>query len=178
MFTARCSANGSERKIKYLQSSMTEMPLPSESVDCLWVQESLVHCNDKEKAVKEFFRILKHGGKIVFEDITLLSSRFKKEVEAVFEKGGHIKNFLTPVQYKRIFVKEGFVLNKFKNLSKHLLFTYQYELIALREKKNTIRKKVPNELLDFFNSDFFRPQKIQLVKKKKFGCIAMVFDKP
>ena len=48
--------------------SMTALPFPSESFDCVYATESLEHAVDIEEAVTEMCRVVRPGGRIVIID--------------------------------------------------------------------------------------------------------------
>ena len=55
---------GIENEIEFLQTDATDIKLPDSSVDAVVVRSVLVHILDKPKAINEFFRVLRPGGRI------------------------------------------------------------------------------------------------------------------
>ncbi|MEI8389173.1 MAG: class I SAM-dependent methyltransferase [bacterium] len=55
---------GIENEIIFLQTDAADTKLPDSSVDVIVTRSVLVHILDKHKTINEFFRILKHGGRI------------------------------------------------------------------------------------------------------------------
>jgi malonyl-CoA O-methyltransferase len=54
--------------IRKTAGSMTALPFPAETFDCVYATESLEHAVEIEKAVAELCRVLKPGGRLVIID--------------------------------------------------------------------------------------------------------------
>jgi SAM-dependent methyltransferase len=69
---ARCLTQwtGLEDQVVFQQGSVLDLPFESGSFDAVLCQHLLMNIQDKPKAVKEFFRILKPGGKLLLQEIT------------------------------------------------------------------------------------------------------------
>jgi ubiquinone/menaquinone biosynthesis C-methylase UbiE len=83
--------NQASFQIKHLQASAEEIPLDTNSVDCVVSTWSLCSIPHPEMALKEVFRILKPGGKFVFVEHGKSARHFVAKVQ----------KFFTPIQ-KRI----------------------------------------------------------------------------
>lgn len=59
---------GLQDKVRVLEGNVMAVPLAEGSVDVVVSQEALLHVPDKERALAEAYRILKHGGRIAFTD--------------------------------------------------------------------------------------------------------------
>lgn len=60
---------GNLGSLNYLQGDSDNLPLESESVDYVFANMFLHHVNDPSIAIREMFRILKKGGKLVITDL-------------------------------------------------------------------------------------------------------------
>ena len=68
---------GIENEIEFLQTDATDIKLPDSSADVITVRSVLVHLLDKPKAINEFFRVLKPGGRIsAYEAIMSRTTKF------------------------------------------------------------------------------------------------------
>jgi sarcosine/dimethylglycine N-methyltransferase len=59
---------GLQQTVRFIEGDVTRVPLPDASVDVVISQEALLHVPDKPRALKEAWRILRPGGRLVFTD--------------------------------------------------------------------------------------------------------------
>lgn len=70
-------ALGIENEITFLQSDATTIKLPDNSVDVVVIRSVLMHLIDKPKAISEFYRVLRPGGRVsMFEPIMKRFTRY------------------------------------------------------------------------------------------------------
>ena len=68
---------GLENKMDFIQTDASDTKLPENSMDVVVLRSVLVHILDKSKTIKEFFRILKQGGRIsIFEPVIRKNTKF------------------------------------------------------------------------------------------------------
>lgn len=68
---------GIEQEMGFLQADASDTKLDVETFDVLVMRSVLVHIVDKQKAINEFFRILKPGGRIsVFEPVISNNTKY------------------------------------------------------------------------------------------------------
>lgn len=78
--------------VSFAKSDITQMPLPSESLDRIICFCTFPHINNKMDALKEFFRVLKPGGVLII--CNLLGS---EELNAMHKKiGGAVADDISP----------------------------------------------------------------------------------
>lgn len=63
-------------RLEFRQGDGTAIPLPDRSVDWVWCGDVLHHIVDTEKALREFCRIVRPGGRIVVKESQVLSAMF------------------------------------------------------------------------------------------------------
>ena len=71
-FLTRCT--GFEDKVKFQQGSIMEMDFQENTFDNVLCQHVLMNIEDKAAAIKEFYRVLKPGGKLILHEVTKGSS--------------------------------------------------------------------------------------------------------
>ena len=67
-FLTQCMAL--ENLVSFQQGSILDLPFEKNTFDAILCQHVLMNIKDKSKAVKEFFRVLKPGGKLILHEIT------------------------------------------------------------------------------------------------------------
>jgi len=69
---------GIREKMDFIQTDATDIKLPENTIDIVVMRSVLVHILDKQKAINEFFRILKpQGGRIsIFEPIIRQNTKY------------------------------------------------------------------------------------------------------
>ena len=68
-FLTTCTAQ--ETRVSFKQASILDLPFEENTFDTILCQHVLMNIQDKSMAVKEFFRVLKPGGKLILHEITL-----------------------------------------------------------------------------------------------------------
>jgi len=63
-------------RVEFERGDGTAIPLPDRSVDWVWCGDVLHHILDTEKALREFRRVVRPGGRIVVKESQLLSAMF------------------------------------------------------------------------------------------------------
>jgi sterol 24-C-methyltransferase len=100
--------------------------IPDASVDVVYGLETLVHCSDKEKVLREIYRIMKPGGVMVNYDYAL-SDRFEtfdwhiQTAIALISKGGASAMIESLDEWNTHFTNSGFTIEKISD--------YTYELL-------------------------------------------------
>jgi SAM-dependent methyltransferase len=60
----------SGRPVEVVHASSAALPLPDASVDLLFCHQTFHHLVDQDRAIDEFFRVLRPGGKLLFAEST------------------------------------------------------------------------------------------------------------
>lgn len=74
-------------KVKFLKTDYTKMNFPDNYFDAIYTMESFVHAYDVKKSLKEFKRVLKPAGKIVFFEYSMAGDKKLSE----FDKKSNLK---------------------------------------------------------------------------------------
>lgn len=99
-------------KLQFIQASYLDTGMQDTSFDIIWGLESIVHCNDKGYFLKEAFRLLRPGGRILISEYLLepnvaVTQTEKKDV-ANWLKAWAMPNLLTEEEYKKYLKSAGF----------------------------------------------------------------------
>lgn len=66
--TTKTAEKNLGRKVSFSVADFTKMPFKDESFDVIWAVESVCHAHKKEDFLKEAFRIIKQGGRLIVAD--------------------------------------------------------------------------------------------------------------
>jgi ubiquinone/menaquinone biosynthesis C-methylase UbiE len=159
--------------ICYEQGSILDLPFEDASFDGVLCQHILMNIQDKEKALKEFYRVLKPGGKLILHEI------FKGEGDHIALPvpwaGDASISFLEPWEdFEPWLVNAGFILDSLSNESKQSLEWWQM-VNAINKKKNS--RPLGSLLVFGENAVFFGPNMEKNFKNNSIQCIEAVFKK-
>lgn len=171
---AKKKATSNER-IKFTQGTATELPFEDETFSHVWSQSTLYHVHNREKALKEIFRVLKKGGIFIFEDIVKpkpdVSDEAREHVydrllfDTEFSSGGYVQTL----------EELGFMVTYTENMSHHFARSYSYL-------SNKIEYKLRNNKNPEFHEDYRKLLRSYsktpgLVKNDEVGWVLIVAEK-
>lgn len=58
------------QRLEFHKASATDLPFADERFTHVWSQATIYHVHDKEKALREAYRVLETGGTFIFDDLT------------------------------------------------------------------------------------------------------------
>jgi len=82
--------------VQFIKADVSRLPVSSGSVDLIFSTLSLHHWSERDKAIAEFHRILKPGGKMLIFDLR------RDEPLLVYYLGHFIQNFLSPNPIRKV----------------------------------------------------------------------------
>ncbi len=132
-------AKSKSEKIKFVNGDALELPLKNEVADIVTIAFGIRNILEREKALKEFFRILKKGGnliimefsipenflfKIYIEKILPLIGSIFSDKEAYSYLPSSVKKFPTPDNFINEIKNSGFSYVSLKKLSQGTVIIY------------------------------------------------------
>lgn len=103
------TSKNKEHKVQFQLMDFTETSFPSESFDAIWACESVCHAN-KEAFIKESFRLLKKGGRLIMSDFFLTDENQRDKNQWIDKWKGTwaISDFVSCKNFNDLLNKEGF----------------------------------------------------------------------
>ncbi|MEK7153018.1 MAG: methyltransferase domain-containing protein [Patescibacteria group bacterium] len=100
-----------EKLVSFHVADYAETKLKQGSFTLVWGLESIVHAEDKQAVIKEAFRLLKPGGRLIISEYILAKAAFNPREQAALDrwlKGWAMPSLMTEEQYRTMARKAGF----------------------------------------------------------------------
>ncbi|MCH7568124.1 MAG: methyltransferase domain-containing protein [Nanoarchaeota archaeon] len=112
-------------KVNYSLMNYNKMKFNNSYFDCIYTTETLSHSIDVQKTLKEFFRVLKKGGRVAFFEYTLAEdkdfSKYEMKILNKITRGtatDRLKDFRHD-KFQNILLKAGFTSVKVEDISQN-----------------------------------------------------------
>ena len=134
----RAAADPAGARARFSVQDYTEMGVADASIDVVWGLESICHCLDKRAFIREAYRVLKPGGRLMMADFLLPDERVPAESEAAMRtwtRGWAIPNLTSVPAFTSELAAHGFRNVRYRDIRQHVLPSarrlYKASLIAL-----------------------------------------------
>jgi cyclopropane fatty-acyl-phospholipid synthase-like methyltransferase len=96
--------------VSFEQKDYLNTSYPDNTFDVVWAIESVCHAEDKSRFLKEAFRVLKKGGRLIIADFFKAGDLHGKSAEAIkrWAHGWAINDFATPEDFHHQLLQSGF----------------------------------------------------------------------
>ncbi len=151
-------------KVKFILLDYTNTDFSDDSFDVVWAIESVCHAENKIDFLKEAYRILKRGGRLILADGFLMRDVLKSEdtLYKDFLEGLALPNISQFSEFKKLMEEAGFKniksFDKTKDVKKTSAILYRRSLLAypfakigswLRFMPETVTKNAPAGLAQY-----------------------------
>jgi ubiquinone/menaquinone biosynthesis C-methylase UbiE len=131
--------SGLDQLIRVVEGNFEDIPADNQSYDIVWCNDALLHCEDREKTIKEVNRVLKPGGWFVFTEILHGEKAARGSLKAILERLPVIE-LATLKDYQRLLRNAGFQEEQILEMPEHMQTHYsRVQKEMKREKKQLIR---------------------------------------
>ena len=103
-------SEGLEDRVTFQMADASQrLPIENDSIDAIVCIDAIIHLPDRFEILKEWRRILKTGGRILYTDPTIISGLISKEEIAIRSSIGYFQ-FAPPGEDERLIKEAGFEL--------------------------------------------------------------------
>lgn len=137
------------KNIEIINKGSEEINLPNNSIDAIWSFGAVHHIKDKQKAFKEFNRVLKRYSRLVIGDVfqgSSLAKHFDEKV-AKYCITGHDVTFLTRESAEKFCLSSGFEKPTFDDFNARWEFNNKEDIGIFLYKIHAMTKTTPENCL-------------------------------
>jgi sarcosine/dimethylglycine N-methyltransferase len=145
----RTKEAGLEKFIEFYEGNVMDLPFKAGSVDVVWGQEAWCYVTDKERLLREAYRVLKPGGMIGFTDWIITGDISSKELEPLYDSMSF--PYMECIKgYQELLKKVGFKNIEAVDNTKSFADCFdQYHTMVTVQMKPTILKNFGPDLYSF-----------------------------
>ena len=159
--------------IEFEQGSVLTMPFENNSFDAILCQHILMNIQDKETALKEFYRVLKPGGSLILHEIFQGKNR-TLSLPVPWASDPCISFLLPWVEFDSLLAGTGFFPDHFSDETKSALSWW--EMVQAAGKNKPPRPLSPH-LIFGSNAAFFATNMQYNFKNNSIQCIEAIYKK-
>lgn len=115
---------GVSDRVDFQMADFCATPFAAESFDVIWGIESICHALDKREFIREAFRLLRKGGRLVCSDGYALRRTFNEAEWQIIRTcldGWQIPNLATPDEFESYLTEAGFGDIRFSDITPNIL---------------------------------------------------------
>jgi ubiquinone/menaquinone biosynthesis C-methylase UbiE len=145
----RTKAAKLEHAIEFFEGNAMDLPFKKENFDVVWGQEAWCYVSDKDRLVKEAYRVLKPGGMIGFTDWIITGKISPQELDPLYDSMSfpYMETFQG---YQELLKKNGFkVIEAIDNTAAFAMHFDQYHEMVTVKMKPDILKGFGQDLYSF-----------------------------
>lgn len=119
---ALAKEKGMEHEVHFMPMNFENTVFPDRTFDVVWGLESICYAEDKERFVREAYRLLKTGGRLVIADGMV--AKYENNENPIIKnwlQGWAVPHLETPDNFKKYMAHAGFKNIKFSDITRNVM---------------------------------------------------------
>ncbi len=138
---------GLDGLVSVAHGSFEAIPEADESFDVVWSQDAILHSSNRERVLREAFRVLKPGGHLIFTDPMQADDCPPDVLQPVYDRL-HLTSLGSFAQYREMAEKIGFATEGTLDLTPNLRTHYARVGETLRARREELRGVVSDAYIE------------------------------
>ncbi len=134
-------------RIDIIDGAFEDVPYEDNSFECAFSEDSILHSPDREKVLREAYRVLKPGGEFVFTDPMQMEDVPEGVLQPIYDRI-NLESLASPTFYWETAKKIGFEVSSYEDLRIHLPRHYQAVHDELERREAEVEKKISRQYID------------------------------
>lgn len=124
-----------------------DLPYEAESFECYWSQEAFLHAADKALVLREAYRVLRPGGKLVFTDLLVRAGTSQSDRERIYDRVKSPDMWDRP-DYVSALEAAGFSMLVQEDWSENVAPSYAWVRAELERRRDEFEKRIGKDIVD------------------------------
>ena len=138
---------GLSEKVTFDWADFHDLQYEDDSFECYWSQEAFLHAADKAVVLKEAYRVLRPGGRLVFTDLLVRRHVGAADRERIYQRVKSPDMWDTG-DYRAALREAGFIVRRLDDWSVNVAPTYAWVRGQLEKRRGEFEERIGKDVVD------------------------------